>query len=151
MLWEVMDSSVKYPWKQKKAANLHWIGNYQNYTNDRFMLEKQSNAESVFIYFLTLMSLNQSHSALTVRGHRLPEEEPVQADGGTGRSSRDRHCGREHPHPSGQGEKHGDCTHSLSVKSCRRVVCFIFTLKVWTAIRTVAPGLFQSGSIGVVR
>lgn len=83
-----------------------------------------------------MMSLNQSHPALTIRGHRLPEEEPVQADGGTGRSSRHRHCGREHPHPSGQGEKYGECTHSMSAKSC----CIV--------VRIVCTGPFQPGSFG---
>lgn len=53
------------------------------------------------------MSLTQSHPALPIRGHRLPEEESVQADGGAGRSRGDRHRGREHPRPPGQGQKHG--------------------------------------------
>jgi len=50
----------------------------------------------------------QGDPALPVCRHRLLEEEPVQADGGTGRSGRDRHRGREHPHPAGAGREHGN-------------------------------------------
>lgn len=80
---------------------------------------------------LTVMSLNQSDPALTVRGHGLPEEEPVQADGGTGRSSGDRHCGREHPHPAGQGQENGDCTHSKAEQRVVTLQRFQAPLKVW--------------------
>ena len=50
----------------------------------------------------------QSDPALPLHGGRLPQEEPVQADGGPGRAGRHRHRGREHPHPAGQGHRHGD-------------------------------------------
>lgn len=50
----------------------------------------------------------QSDPALAIRGHGLPEEEPVQADGGTSRPSGDRLGGREHPDPAGEGQEHGN-------------------------------------------
>lgn len=58
------------------------------------------------------MALIQSDSALPLHGHRLPEEESVQTDGGTGWTSWDRLCGREHPHPAGQGQKYGNYSQS---------------------------------------
>lgn len=104
----------------------------------------------LYIYFLTLMFLNQSHSTLAVCGHRLLEEKPVQADGWTSRSSWDRHCGREHPHPSGQGQKHGECTHSMSRGVVGKLSGSPYQ-RVWTPIRTVGPGLLQSGLSGDIR
>lgn len=96
------------------------------------------------------MFLNQSHSAFAVRGHRLLEEKPVQTDGWTGRSSRDRHCGREHPHPSGQGQKHGECTHSMPRGVAAKLSGSPYQ-RVWTPVRTVGPCLHQFGPSRVIR
>ena len=57
---------------------------------------------------LCVLVPTQSDPALSLRGGRLPQEEPVQADGGPRWAGRHRHRGGEHPHSTGQGHCPGD-------------------------------------------